>query len=138
MTWQSLGALTPRERQWVDYAPTTQAPDSPVEGLIYRLTGLNVQTSDPDQFYALVRFKYGLGIYSRDFRHNPSEQPALVTVPIPPAITTFPFSWIPQMQLVYIKPSNRPRTISWAVQIDEFLEPDTSAIALANLSRFLY
>lgn len=138
MSWQSLGAVTPKEKEWLDYAPTTQAPDSAVEAVAYRITGLNVDTFDPDRFYALIRFRYGQSIYSPAIRHTPNGSPSVVQVSVPLEISTFPFSWVPQIQLVYTNSNNRPRPVSWAVQIDEFLAPDIEAISLANLSRFLY
>lgn len=138
MTWQSLGVITPIEGEWSDYQPTTQAPASPVDGIFYRLTGLNVDPFDPDKFFALVRFKYGAEDYSRGFRLMPSGQPQIAMVEIPPAITTFPFTWVPQVQLLYQRQQQRPAPIRWAIRIDEFVEPDMNATALANLSRFLY
>lgn len=139
MSWQSLGAVIPIESQWRALQPTTQSTSSPVESLPYRITGLNVAPFDADKFYALVRFKYGADVYSRAFPLGPSSSPKLFMVTIPPAITTFPFSWVPQVQLVvYGRELQRPSPVNWAIQLDEFLEPDVNAISLLNLSRFLY
>jgi hypothetical protein len=137
MSWQTLGTVTPREDEWSDYDPTTQAPSSPVESIFYRLSGLNVAPLDPDRFYALVRFKFGAD-FTPAFRHIPRTEPQLSQVDIPPEITAFPFSWVPQIRLVYMKPTQRPEPIAWAVRIDEFIGPDVQAEALVNLQKFLY
>lgn len=138
MSWSTLGTVAPLERKWQDYPPTTQATTSPTESLAYRITGLNVQTLDPDKFYALVRFKYGVETYSRSFQLIPSAEPQIAQVAIPPAITTYPFSWIPQIQLVYLDRPKRRRPEPWAVQLDEFVPASVGPIDLTTLSRFLY
>jgi hypothetical protein len=135
MSWQSLGTVTPKENQWLDYAPTTQAPDSPVESLPYRFTGLNVETFDPDRFFALVRFKYGEGIYSRERRIDPSPVPSVLQVGIPAEISSFPFSWVPQIQLIYLGPKTLRKPINWSVRIDSF---NAVAASASDFSRFLY
>lgn len=137
MSWQTLGAVTPIERKWLDFQPTTQAPYSPTESLAYRITGLNVQTFDPDKFYALLRFKHGADFHPRGLI-MPNGESKLVEVAIPAEITTFPFSWVPQVRLIYTLDKWKTVPVNWTIRIDEFVDPDPQSIALANLSKFLY
>lgn len=138
MSWSFLGTVIPIEKKWLDYEPTTQSADNPTESLAYRITGLNVQTLDSDKFYALVRFKYGLEIYSRAFRLVPNAAPQIAQVEIPLAITIYPFSWIPQIQLVYRARPQRPQPAPWAVQIDEFVSASMPSISDLIIDGGLY
>lgn len=136
MTWQSLGAITPIEKQFLDYSATTQAPDTPLMPLPYRVTGLNVDPLDADKFFALMRFKAVGDVYSRSLVIRPSAESQVVSVQIPPEVTVYPFTWVPQVQLIYLKRPLRPVGVNWAIRIDEFVS-DSASIALQTL-RFLY
>lgn len=133
MSWATIGTVTPQVNKWLSYPPITHSPASPLESVLYRVTGLNVDSFDPDRFYALLQFRYGADIYSRAYEISPNAEAEILSVEIPSSITEFPFSWSARVQLFYIGQS-RQLPVNWAIRIDEFVEADS----IANLLRFIY
>ncbi len=149
MGWQSLGAVEPILGEWRDYDPSSQGVTNPTEGTIYRFEAINLLPGEFYKTYALVRFKYqgaeAETSYTRSFRVYPREGAIVQNVPIPPAISNFPFEWIPQCQkIVYPKFRGRSSESPWEIRIDDFLPEATgegveeSIASINNLIRFLY
>jgi hypothetical protein len=150
MAWQTLGTIVPVIDQWREYAPSSQEVTNPIEGTIYRLEPQNLEAGEQYKTYALVRFRYDDGekeSFTRAFRIYPYPGAIIQVVPIPPAISIFPFSWIPQIRkIVYPRFRGRSAESPWGVKIEDYIAPPASigesleqAITdLVQLARYSY
>lgn len=150
MPWQSLGEVAPKLTEWREYAPTAQDVTNPIEGLIYRFTPGNLSPGDKFKSFALVRFRFDdmqTESFTRSFRIYPYPGSVIQVVPIPPGMSIFPFSWIPQVRkFVYPRWRGRSDEPAWTVKVEDFFAPpdespasiEARLAALETFSRFSY
>lgn len=150
MPWQSLGERIPVLTEWRDYSASSPPLPAAVEGITFRFTPLNIDTGEVFKTYALVRFRYDEGIernYTRPFRIYPRPEPIIQVVPIPPNLSSAPFTWVPQVKkIVYSRFRGRSGELPWVLRIEDYLpEGGQSEAALeeqvaqiSSMTRFLY